>query len=158
MSNQIPKRQSFKSGLSINYQQAPAQHFAEEHSQVYDVVINAEVIEHVPNQKELVKHCSQMCKVGGCVIMATLNRTAKSFIVGIIGAEYVMRYLPRGTHSWYLFVTPFELNSMASIARMRLVTEMGMAFNILTKKWRTTKSLAVNYIQIYEKLDNIRNT
>ena len=88
--------------------------------------------------------------------MATLNRTVKSFIVGIVGAEYIMRYLPRGTHSWHLFVTPFELNSMASIARMKLVGEIGMSYSLFTKQWRTNKSVAVNYVQIYQKLGSIR--
>lgn len=157
MSIEVAKRHAKKSNLDINYIHTHAQHYVETHEEPFDVVINAEVIEHVPNQKELVGQCSKMCKQGGCVIMATLNRTVKSFLVGIIGAEYIMRYLPRGTHSWYLFVTPFELNSMASIARLKLVTEIGMAFSIFTKKWRTSRSLGVNYVQIYEKLGSIRD-
>lgn len=156
MSIEVAKRHALQSGLDIEYRHEHAEHTMRHTETPYDVVINAEVIEHVPNQKELVKQCSTLCKVGGCVIMATLNRTVKSFVIGIIGAEYIMRYLPRGTHSWYLFVTPFELNSMASIARMKLVTEIGMAFNIFNKKWRTTKSLGINYIQIYERLGKIR--
>ncbi len=157
MSIEVAKRHAIKSNLQIEYIHTHAQHFVESNEQPFDVVINAEVIEHVPNQKELVGQCSKLCKIGGCVIMATLNRTIKSFLVGIIGAEYIMRYLPRGTHSWHLFVTPFELNSMASIARMKLVTEIGMAFNLITKKWRTSRSLGVNYVQIYERLGSIRD-
>lgn len=157
MSIQVAKRHALKSGLDINYIHQHAKQTVEENTEAFDVVINAEVIEHVPNQKELVKQCSDLCKVGGCVLMATLNRTIKSFLVGIIGAEYIMRYLPVGTHSWYLFVTPFELNSMASIARMKLVDEIGMKFNLLNKRWRTTPSLAVNYIQVYKRLGSIRD-
>jgi 2-polyprenyl-6-hydroxyphenyl methylase/3-demethylubiquinone-9 3-methyltransferase len=156
MSIEVAKRHAIASGLDITYIHKHAQNFMEENEVPFDVVINAEVIEHVPNQKELVGHCGKLCKVGGCIIMATLNRTVKSFLVGIIGAEYIMRYLPKGTHSWYLFVTPFELNSMASIARMKLVTEIGMSYNLLSKTWRTSKSLGVNYVQIYEKLGSIR--
>ncbi len=156
MSIQVARRHALKSKLDITYIHTHAQHFVDEGHAPFDVVVNAEVIEHVPNQKELVGHCGKLCKIGGCVIMATLNRTLKSFLVGIIGAEYIMRYLPRGTHNWYLFVTPFELNSMASVARMRLVTEIGMAFSLFTKKWRISKSLGVNYVQIYERLDNLR--
>ncbi|MDT0596204.1 bifunctional 2-polyprenyl-6-hydroxyphenol methylase/3-demethylubiquinol 3-O-methyltransferase UbiG [Glaciecola petra] len=156
MSIEVAKRHASQSDLDIEYRHEHAEHTVRHNETPFDVVINAEVIEHVPNQKELVKQCSSLCKVGGCVIMATLNRTIKSFVIGIIGAEYIMRYLPRGTHSWYLFVTPFELNSMASIARMKLVTEIGMAFNVFNKKWRTTKSVSINYIQIYERLGKIR--
>lgn len=157
MSIQVAKRHALKSGLNITYIHQHAKQTVEENDEPFDVVINAEVIEHVPNQKELVKQCSDLTKIGGCLIMATLNRTLKSFLVGIIGAEYIMRYLPIGTHSWYLFVTPFELNSMASIARTKLITEIGMKYNLLTKQWRTTSSLAVNYVQIYERLGSIRD-
>jgi 2-polyprenyl-6-hydroxyphenyl methylase/3-demethylubiquinone-9 3-methyltransferase len=156
MSIEVAKRHANMSKLDITYIHEHSQNFIESNETPFDVVINAEVIEHVPNQKELVKHCSKLCKVGGCVIMATLNRTIKSFLVGIVGAEYIMRYLPKGTHSWHLFVTPFELNSMGSIARMKMLTEIGMSYNLLSKRWRLSKSVAVNYVQIYEKLGSIR--
>ncbi len=156
MSIEVAKRHAKKSKLDIEYRHEHPEQTVQKEAASYDVVINAEVIEHVPNQKELVKQCSSMVKKGGCVVMATLNRTIKSFLVGIIGAEYIMRYLPIGTHSWYLFVTPFELNSMASIARMRLFTEKGMAYNLFTKKWRVCSSTAVNYMQVYEKLGSIK--
>lgn len=156
MSIEVAKRHALKSGLNIDYRHQHAKSISEEEAGHYDVVINAEVIEHVPNQKELVIQCGALCKEDGCVVMATLNRTLKSFFIAIIGAEYVMRYLPIGTHSWYLFVTPFELNSMGSVARMKLTHEKGMAFNPFSKKWRTTKDVGVNYIQIYKKLGAIR--
>ena len=95
---------------------------------------------------------SQLCKVNGCVIMATLNRTIKSYLVAIVGAEYIMRYLPIGTHSWYAFVKPIELNNMAANARLQLVTGIGMAYNLFSKTWFTTSSLAVNYVQVYRRL------
>lgn len=157
MSIEVAKRHAVSSDLDINYIHEHAQSFMQRNETPFDVVINAEVIEHVPNQKDLVKHCAKLCKTGGCVIMATLNRTVKSMLVGIIGAEYIMRYLPIGTHSWHLFVTPFELNSMGSIARMKLLKEMGMSYSLFTKRWRLSKSLAVNYVQIYEKLGSIRD-
>lgn len=157
MSIEVAKRHALKSGLNIHYTHQHAKQAVAESKHKFDVVINAEVIEHVPNQKELVKDCSDLCKVGGCVIMATLNRSLKSLFVAKIGAEYIMRYLPVGTHSWYLFVTPFELNSMASIARMKLLDEIGMKYNLLSKQWRTTPSLAVNYVQVYKRLGSIRD-
>lgn len=152
MSVEVAKRHALKSRLDIEYRHEHAQHTSTNDEHRYDVVINAEVIEHVPNQNDLVKQCSQLCKVDGCLIMATLNRTIKSYLVGIVGAEYIMRYLPIGTHSWRAFVTPFELNRMASIANMCLVTEMGMAYSLFTKTWLTTSDLGVNYVQIYKRL------
>lgn len=151
---EVAKRHANKNGLVINYVHQQASD-ALSTGVTYDVVINAEVIEHVPDQKALVKTCSQLCEVGGCVVLATLNRTIKSFLVGIVGAEYIMRYLPIGTHSWHLFVTPFELNSMASIVRLKLLDEKGMSFNLFSKKWRVVKSMQVNYVQIYEKLPSL---
>lgn len=156
MSIQVAKRHALSANLEITYIHEHAQNFTHINETPFDVVINAEVIEHVPGQKELVGDCSKLCKVGGCLIMATLNRSIKSFLVAIVGAEYIMRYLPRGTHSWYLFVTPFELNSMAAIARLSLVTEIGMSYNLLSSKWRISKSVAVNYVQIYKRLGSIR--
>lgn len=155
MSIEVAKRHAQQSKLEITYIHTHPQHFVSANTQEFDVVINAEVIEHVPNQKELVGHCSKLCKKGGLVIMATLNRTIKSFLIGIIGAEYIMRYLPRGTHSWYLFVTPFELNSMASIARLKLIGEKGMSYNLFSKRWKVVNSLGVNYVQIYKRLGSI---
>lgn len=84
-------------------------------------------------------------------ILATLNRTLKSYIIAILGAEYIMRYLPIGTHSWGKFVTPEELNRMASAASLTKLSQSGMAYNPLSKKWRLTKDMAVNYIQCYKK-------
>lgn len=155
MSVEVAKRHAQKSRLNITYQHKTAKQAVASFDQVFDVVINAEVIEHVPEQKELVKQCTQLCKVGGCLIMATLNRTIKSYIVGIIGAEYIMRYLPIGTHSWSLFVKPYELNGMASLVRLKQVSEKGMSYNIFSKRWKTCKSMQVNYIQVYERMPSL---
>lgn len=152
MSIEVAKRHALKSQLTIEYRHEHAQKTNAEDKTRYDVVINAEVIEHVPNQKDLVKQCSELCKVAGCLIMATLNRTVKSYLVAILGAEYIMRYLPIGTHSWHSFVTPSELNQMSATGQMQLINATGMTYNLLTKTWHTTTSLGVNYIQTYRRL------
>jgi 2-polyprenyl-6-hydroxyphenyl methylase/3-demethylubiquinone-9 3-methyltransferase len=152
VSIEVAKRHALKSALDIEYRHEVAQQTNAVDEGRYDVVINAEVIEHVPNQKDLVSQCSQLCKEGGCVIMATLNRTLKSYLIGIVGAEYIMRYLPIGTHHWNAFVTPEELVYMASIANMKLIGDMGMTFKLLNKTWHTTTNLGVNYIHIYKRL------
>ncbi|MBA6326453.1 bifunctional 2-polyprenyl-6-hydroxyphenol methylase/3-demethylubiquinol 3-O-methyltransferase UbiG [Colwellia sp. MB02u-6] len=152
MSIEVAKRHALTSQLDIEYRHEHAQHTSKNDENRYDVVINAEVIEHIPNQQDLLKQCSQLCKVNGCVIMATLNRTIKSYLVAIVGAEYIMRYLPIGTHSWHAFVKPIELNNMAENGRLQLVTGIGMTYNLFTKTWSTTSSLAVNYVQVYQRL------
>jgi 2-polyprenyl-6-hydroxyphenyl methylase/3-demethylubiquinone-9 3-methyltransferase len=152
MSVEVAKRHALKSLLNIEYRHEHVQHTSTTDVNRYDVVINAEVIEHVPNQTALVKQCSQLCKVDGCVIMATLNRTINSYFIGIIGAEYIMRYLPIGTHSWQAFVTPLELNRMASTVGLNFVTEIGMAYNLFNKTWHITTNLGVNYVQVYKRL------
>ncbi|MBT1449985.1 bifunctional 2-polyprenyl-6-hydroxyphenol methylase/3-demethylubiquinol 3-O-methyltransferase UbiG [Glaciecola sp. XM2] len=151
MSVQVARRHAQKSKLDIDYQHMLAEDMLKTGKQ-YDVVINAEVLEHVPMPKELVRECSQMTNENGCVVLATLNRTLKSFIIGIVGAEYVMRYLPIGTHNWHMFIKPLELNSWASINRLKLIEEKGMAYNPFTKQWRLSRGLGVNYIQVYKKL------
>jgi 2-polyprenyl-6-hydroxyphenyl methylase/3-demethylubiquinone-9 3-methyltransferase len=112
----------------------------------YDVVLNTEVIEHVDDQEALINTCCQLLKPGGLLIMATLNRTIKSYLIAIIGAEYLMRYLPIGTHDWRFFVTPKEIDAMITPHGLRTVKAEGMSFNPLTKKWKVTNSTDVNYL------------
>jgi 2-polyprenyl-6-hydroxyphenyl methylase/3-demethylubiquinone-9 3-methyltransferase len=150
MSVQVAKRHALKSNLDIDYRHMLSTELAKQ-DQKFDVVINAEVVEHVPDQKALIKECGDLTKGKGFVILATLNRTLKSYIVAILGAEYVMRYLPVGTHSWAKFVTPIELNQMADLAGLTQISESGMAYNPFSKKWRLTQNLSVNYIQCYKK-------
>ncbi|MDT0583532.1 MULTISPECIES: bifunctional 2-polyprenyl-6-hydroxyphenol methylase/3-demethylubiquinol 3-O-methyltransferase UbiG [Alteromonadaceae] len=150
MSVEVARRHAQKTGLNIHYQHILSTDKLKEGKQ-FDIVINAEVVEHVPDQKALIAECAQLTANGGFTILATLNRTPKSFVIAIIGAEYIMRYLPIGTHSWAKFVKPVELNQMAVVAGLQQVSESGMAYNPLSGKWRLSNSLAVNYIQCYKK-------
>ncbi|MEM0911949.1 MAG: bifunctional 2-polyprenyl-6-hydroxyphenol methylase/3-demethylubiquinol 3-O-methyltransferase UbiG [Pseudomonadota bacterium] len=151
LSIQVAKRHALKSGLKIHYEHTLARELIQRENQ-FDVVLNAEVIEHVPDQKGLVKQCSKLAAKDGLVILATLNRTITAYLIAIIGAEYIMRYLPIGTHSWGHFVTPLQLNSWASLAQLKLLQEIGMRFNPFSKKWSLTNSLRVNYVQTYRKM------
>ncbi|MBT0586955.1 bifunctional 2-polyprenyl-6-hydroxyphenol methylase/3-demethylubiquinol 3-O-methyltransferase UbiG [Alteromonas oceanisediminis] len=117
----------------------------------YDVVINAEVVEHVPDQQQLINECCQLVKPGGLLILATLNRTTRSFVVAIVGAEYVMRYLPRGTHDWRYFVKPVELKGWVRDQGLTFTDSTGMKYNPLFGGWKMTQSHAVNFIQSYAK-------
>ncbi|WP_412971760.1 bifunctional 2-polyprenyl-6-hydroxyphenol methylase/3-demethylubiquinol 3-O-methyltransferase UbiG [Glaciecola sp. MF2-115] len=150
MSVEVAKRHALKSDLDIDYRHMLSTDLVQQGSQ-FDVVINAEVLEHVPDQNSLVEECSALTKDGGFVILATLNRTIKSYTIAIIGAEYVLRYLPIGTHSWGKFVRPVELHDMASFSGLTQVGESGMAYNPLSKRWRLSTDMSVNYIQTYKK-------
>lgn len=150
MSVEVAKRHAIKSGLKIDYRHMLSSELAKTNER-FDIVINAEVLEHVPDQQSLVEECGSLVKQDGMAILATLNRTLKSYIIAILGAEYIMRYLPIGTHSWRKFVKPLELNQMASLAGLSQLSESGMAYNPVSKKWRLTSNMAVNYIQCYKK-------
>jgi 2-polyprenyl-6-hydroxyphenyl methylase/3-demethylubiquinone-9 3-methyltransferase len=150
VSIEVAKRHALKSGLDIEYQHMLSTELVEKKAK-FDIVINAEVLEHVPDQGALVEECAALTRDGGFTILATLNRSIKSYIIAIVGAEYIMRYLPIGTHSWSKFVRPQELNEKASQAGLNQVSESGMAYNPFTKQWRLTTDMSVNYIQCYKK-------
>lgn len=121
--------------------------------QQFDVVINAEVVEHVQDQALLINQCAQLVKPGGMLILATLNRTVISYVFAIGGAEYVMRYLPIGTHSWSKFVKPTELSAWAKSGGCELTSHTGMKFNPWNKRWRYTENMAINYVQCFAKTE-----
>lgn len=150
MSIEVAKRHAALSGLDIDYRHMLSHELVRQ-AHKFDVVINAEVIEHVPDQQALVNECTKLLRDDGLAILATLNRTVKSYIIAILGAEYVMRYLPIGTHSWGKFVKPTELNDMANNAGLTKLSGSGMAYNPLSKHWRLTNNMSVNYIQCYKK-------
>ena len=149
VSVEVAKRHAQNTGVKVDYQHKLSSEVVEEGRQ-YDVVINAEVVEHVPDQQQLMRECASLVKPGGLLILATLNRTLKSYVVAIVGAEYVMRYLPIGTHDWKKFVKPSELKCWIG-NEFTLKYQVGMRLNPLKGEWLTTSSLAVNYIQTYSK-------
>lgn len=145
MSIEVAKRHASQQGLIIDYRHCLSEDLVGR-SQRFDIVLNTEVIEHVPNQQELIAQCCQLLKPGGLLVLATLNRTLKSYFVGIVGAEYVLRMLPIGTHDWCKFVKPNELQQWLLPHQLKPLSSIGMAFNPITGKWRTTSDLSVNYI------------
>lgn len=150
MSIEVARRHAQQSGLTVAYRHCLAGELLAQDER-FDAVINAEVVEHVPDQSALISECSKLVKSSGTLVLATLNRTLKSWIIAILGAEYVMRYLPVGTHDWQMFVKPEELQAWVIPEQFELVSETGMKLNPLTGTWRLSSSLAVNYIQIYQR-------
>ena len=135
-----------QSGLEIDYRHTTAEAIAEAGEQ-FDVVLNMEVVEHVADPQEFITVCQQLVKPGGLMICSTLNRNAKSFAMGIIGAEWIMRWLPKGTHEWNKFITPDELFSMLETGGLTPVDRKGFVFNPLGWSWSISdRDLSVNYV------------
>jgi 2-polyprenyl-6-hydroxyphenyl methylase / 3-demethylubiquinone-9 3-methyltransferase len=114
----------------------------------FDVILNMEVIEHVADPKSFTKTCCNMLKPGGLMFVATLNRTLKSFALGIVGAEYVLRWLPRGTHQWEKFIQPQELKTWLSDNGVTPRAETGVVYHPLANEWRTARDMDVNYMLV----------
>jgi 2-polyprenyl-6-hydroxyphenyl methylase / 3-demethylubiquinone-9 3-methyltransferase len=135
-----------QSGLSIDYRHTTAEAMAEAGEQ-FDVVLNMEVVEHVADPLGYLTACQQLLRPGGLMICSTLNRNAKSFAMAIIGAEWVMRWLPKGTHDWAKFITPDELYALITGAGLEPVDRKGMVFNPISWKWSVSaRDLSVNYV------------
>ena len=149
MSVQVASRHAQQSGLNIDYRHCLSTQLLNESSR-YDIVLNTEVIEHVPDQQQLLQECCELLKPGGLLILATLNRTIKSFLFGIVGAEYVLRLLPIGTHDWRAFVKPQEIRAMLP-DEFTVSAERGVAFNPFTGNWSAKDDLSVNYLLFASK-------
>lgn len=135
-----------QSGLTIDYRNTTAEALAEAGEQ-FDVVLNMEVVEHVSDPLAYLTACQHLLKPGGLMICSTLNRNAKSFAMAIIGAEWVMRWLPKGTHDWNKFITPDELYDLIRRAGLEPVDRKGMVFNPVSWSWSlSSRDLSVNYV------------
>jgi 2-polyprenyl-6-hydroxyphenyl methylase/3-demethylubiquinone-9 3-methyltransferase len=135
-----------QSGLVIDYRNTTAEALAAS-GERFDVVLNMEVVEHVADPLAYLTACQELLNPGGLMICSTLNRNAKSFAMAIVGAEWVMRWLPKGTHDWAKFITPDELYALIGKAGLRPVDRKGMVFNPLTWKWALSdRDLACNYV------------
>lgn len=135
-----------QSGLTIDYRHTTAEAMAAAGEQ-FDVVLNMEVVEHVASPIDYLIACRQLLKPGGLHICSTLNRNPKSFMMAIVGAEHVMRWLPKGTHEWSKFITPDELFDLLSQSGMEPVDKKGFVFNPLSWSWSISeRDLSVNYV------------
>ena len=114
----------------------------------FDIVLSMEVVEHVADVSAFVAACCNAVKPGGLLVMATLNRTLKSFALAIVGAEYVLRWLPRGTHSWEKFVTPRELETEIRKSGLHIDYRGGVIFNPLLNQWKLSRDMDVNYMLV----------
>ena len=134
-----------EAGLAIDYRHATAEQLAAR-AERFDVVLNMEVVEHVADQGALMAACGELLDPGGATVVATLNRTLKAFALGIVGAEYLLGWLPRGSHRWERFVRPSELARLLRAAGLTLEDISGVSYNPLTDSWQLSPDTAVNYM------------
>ena len=143
----IAKQHAKESQLSIDYQLSTAEDFAAEHKGQFDIVTCLEMLEHVPSPASVVAACAALVKPGGHLYFSTINRNPKSYLFAIIGAEYILKLLPKGTHDYDKFIRPAELASFTRDAKLSLGHSTGMTYNPVTKRYKlNTKDLSVNYL------------
>ena len=140
----IAKLHSEQSNLNINYIKIAPENLNE--IEKFDVILNLEIVEHVDNVNLYIKSCYKLLKKNGLMFTATLNRSFTSYIKAIIGAEYILRWLPIGTHDWNKFIKPEELEKFLSQEKFSTLDIKGLKFNPFLKKWSKSKDLSVNYI------------
>ena len=138
-----------KNNLKINYICSSPEKLKT--TKKFDVILNMEIVEHVEDVDFFLKSCANLLKKNGLMFVATINKTLKSYIFAIVGAEYVLRWLPIGTHEWEKFVKPEELKSILIKNNLNLKKIDGMNFNILKDEWNVSKDLSVNYIAEFKK-------
>ena len=141
---EIAKIHAKKNNLKINYMCASPENMSE--NDKFDVILNMEIVEHVDNVDFFLSSCSNLLKKNGIMFVATLNKTLKSYLFAIIGAEYFLRWLPIGTHDWEKFVKPDDLVSILAKNNLKVDTLDGMKFNILNNEWKISQDKSVNYI------------
>jgi len=147
----IARLHGLESGVKVEYRKVPVEELAAEQPGQYDVVTCMEMLEHVPDPASIVRACSTLVKPGGWVFFSTLNRNAKSFVFAIIGAEYVLRLLPRGTHTYDQFIKPSELSAAARGAALEPVSMRGMEYNPITQIYTLSSDTSVNYLMATRK-------
>jgi len=147
----VARLHQLESKLDIDYRRIPAEELANAEPEQYDIVTCLEMLEHVPDPSAIVAACHTLVKPGGHVLFSTINRNPKSYLFAIIGAEYILNLLPRGTHEYAKFIRPSELASWARDAGLTLREQKGMTYNLLSKRYSLGNDLDVNYLAYYSK-------
>jgi 2-polyprenyl-6-hydroxyphenyl methylase/3-demethylubiquinone-9 3-methyltransferase len=147
---EVARWHAAQSGLDIDYRHCLAEHVLGT-GETFDVVLNTEVVEHVADPGQLMKECSELVKPDGVMIVATINRTLRSFVLAIVGAEYVLKWLPKGTHDWRRFLRPDEIRRMIEHHGLKINGLTGVSFNPVSGNWRLSRDLSVNYMLLASK-------
>lgn len=149
----VARRHAEDGGLQIDYRLMTAEHLLAS-GQQFDVVLNMEVVEHVADLDAFMQAANRLVRPGGHMVLATINRTALSWLVAIIGAEYILRLLPRGTHQWRRFPTPREITDLLAGDGLRVIAETGVRVNPFQRRMWLCRSLAINYMLLAQRGDD----
>ena len=148
----VAKLHQLESGQNVNYLKITAEEIALTHQQQFDIVTCMEMLEHVPSPDSIIGACSQLLKPEGDLFISTINRTAKAFLFAIVGAEYLLNILPKGTHQYERFIKPSEIDRWARKSNLTLCDIIGMHYNPMTQKYWLDKGVEVNYIMHFKKI------
>lgn len=148
----VARLHQLESGLEIDYRKCSAEEIAAQEPGSFDIVTCLEMLEHVPDPSSVVEACARLVKPGGKVFFSTINRNPKAYLFAIVGAEYVLNLLPRGTHDYEKFIKPSELAGWARDSGLQLNDQIGMGYNPLSKKYFLEQSVTVNYLAAYTRV------
>ena len=142
----VAKLHKLESGVEVDYLHSTAEAIAEKEAENYDIVTCLEMLEHVPDPASVIKACAKLVKPGGHVFFSTINRNPKSFVFAIVGAEYVLNLLPKGTHDYKKLIRPSELSAWSRAARLNVKEVTGMTYNPFMKRYKLGRDASVNYL------------
>ena len=147
----VARLHQLESKLAIDYQNISAEALADKSEQQFDVITCLEMLEHVPDPSSIVEACFRMVKPGALVFFSTINRNPKSYLFAIVGAEYVLNLLPKGTHEYSKFIRPSELATWSRNAGLQLQEQIGLAYNPISKNYSLHSNVDVNYLAFYKR-------
>jgi 2-polyprenyl-6-hydroxyphenyl methylase/3-demethylubiquinone-9 3-methyltransferase len=147
----IARLHQHESGLDIDYRQTTAEQMAAEQGGSFDTVTCLEMLEHVPDPARVIAACAQLIKDDGYIFLSTINRNPKAYLFAVIGAEYLLRLLPTGTHDYSKFIRPSEMEGWARASGLQLVDLTGMSYNPLTQEYKLGTDVSVNYLACFRK-------
>jgi 2-polyprenyl-6-hydroxyphenyl methylase/3-demethylubiquinone-9 3-methyltransferase len=148
----VAQLHALESQIDMTYEHTSAEEKALSNSGAFDIVTCMEMLEHVPDPKSTIEACAKLAKPGGLVFFSTLNRNPKSYLFAIIGAEYILKLLPIGTHEWTRFIKPSELHRMLRGTDLMPIELRGMTYNPFSQRYRLSHDVSVNYLQATRKL------
>jgi len=143
---QVARLHQYESNVEVNYQLITAEEMAVKQPEQYDIVTCLEMLEHVPDPSSIVSSCAKLVKPGGDIFFSTLNRNIKSYLFAILGAEYLLKLIPKNTHDFVKFIRPSELNTWARNGGLRIIEMIGLGYNPLTKQYFLSEDISVNYL------------